>query len=74
MPAAQQVHYQRTREMTIDELLLENRIVFVITSRREGVAFNFSEDWRFMAAPLGEAVGRQSLATALMTRAGPNDF
>jgi predicted double-glycine peptidase len=56
------------------EAMWENRIVFVITSRREGVAFNFSEDWRFMAAPLGEAVGRQSLATALMTRAGPNDF
>lgn len=30
MPAAQQVHYQRTREMTIDELLLENRVVFLI--------------------------------------------
>ncbi|MBZ0172398.1 MAG: ATP-dependent Clp protease proteolytic subunit, partial [Phycisphaerales bacterium] len=29
MPAAQ-VNYQRTREMTIDELLLENRIVFLI--------------------------------------------
>jgi ATP-dependent Clp protease protease subunit len=29
MPAAQ-VTYQRTREMTIDELLLENRIVFMI--------------------------------------------
>ena len=29
MPAAG-VSYQRTREMTIDELLLENRIVFLI--------------------------------------------
>ncbi len=29
MPAAS-VNYQRTREMTIDELLLENRIVFLI--------------------------------------------
>lgn len=29
MPAAP-VHYQRTREMTIDELLLENRVVFLI--------------------------------------------
>ncbi|MFG0330662.1 MAG: ClpP family protease [Phycisphaerales bacterium] len=26
----QGVHYQRTREMTIDELLLENRVVFLI--------------------------------------------
>ncbi|NUQ69117.1 MAG: ATP-dependent Clp protease proteolytic subunit [Phycisphaerales bacterium] len=29
MPAAQ-ITYQRTREMTIDELLLENRVVFMI--------------------------------------------
>jgi ATP-dependent Clp protease protease subunit len=29
MPAAQHVQYQRTREMTIDELLLENRVVFL---------------------------------------------
>jgi ATP-dependent Clp protease protease subunit len=29
MPAAS-VSYQRTREMTIDELLLENRIVFLV--------------------------------------------
>ena len=30
MPSAASVTYQRTREMTIDELLLENRIVFLI--------------------------------------------
>ncbi|HED52666.1 MAG TPA: ATP-dependent Clp protease proteolytic subunit [Phycisphaerales bacterium] len=30
MPAASSVSYQRTREMTIDELLLENRIVFLV--------------------------------------------
>jgi predicted double-glycine peptidase len=56
------------------DAMWENRIVFVITSRREGVAFNFSEDWRFMAAPLGEAVSRESLGAMLLTRAGPNDF
>jgi predicted double-glycine peptidase len=56
------------------EAMWEKRIVFVITSRREGVAFNFSEDWRFMAAPLGDALGRDSLASALLVRAGPNDF
>ncbi|MEM1165066.1 MAG: ATP-dependent Clp protease proteolytic subunit [Planctomycetota bacterium] len=28
-PRMTQVHYQRTREMTIDELLLENRVVFL---------------------------------------------
>jgi predicted double-glycine peptidase len=56
------------------EAMWESRIVFVITSRRDGVAFNFSEDWRFMAAPLGDAVSRDSLASALLARPGPNDF
>lgn len=30
VPVVNQIHYQRTREMTIDELLLENRVVFLI--------------------------------------------
>ncbi len=37
MPAAN-VSYQRTREMTIDELLLENRIVFLIGDINQGSA------------------------------------
>jgi ATP-dependent Clp protease protease subunit len=37
MPAAN-VQYQRTREMTIDELLLENRIVFLIGEINQGSA------------------------------------
>jgi ATP-dependent Clp protease protease subunit len=37
MPAAN-VSYQRTREMTIDELLLENRIVFLIGEINQGTA------------------------------------
>jgi ATP-dependent Clp protease protease subunit len=37
MPAAN-VTYQRTREMTIDELLLENRIVFLIGEINQGSA------------------------------------
>lgn len=37
MPAAG-VSYQRTREMTIDELLLENRIVFLIGEINQGSA------------------------------------
>lgn len=41
MPAAS-VNYQRTREMTIDELLLENRIVFLIGE------INFSSASRVM--------------------------
>jgi uncharacterized protein len=56
------------------DAMWESRIVFVITSRRDGVAFNFSEDWRFMAAPLGQAVGRDALASMLLARPGPNDF
>ncbi len=56
------------------EEMWENKIVFVITSRRDGVAFNFSEDWRFMASPLGDAVSRESLGGMLLTRQGPNDF
>jgi predicted double-glycine peptidase len=56
------------------EQMWENKIVFVITSRRDGVAFNFSEDWRFMASPLGDALSRDSLGSLLMTRSGPTDF
>ncbi len=37
MPAAN-ISYQRTREMTIDELLLENRIVFLIGEINQGSA------------------------------------
>jgi predicted double-glycine peptidase len=56
------------------EKMWEKRIVFVITDRRDGVAFNSKDDWRYMAAPLGEAVGRESLAGILLSRPGPNDF
>ncbi len=56
------------------EAIWEKRIVFVITSRRDGVAFNATADWRYMAAPLGEAMSRDSLASMLLFRPGPNDF
>lgn len=56
------------------EAMWENRIVFVITNRREGVAFNAPADWRYMAAPLGDAVSRASLAGMLLFRPGVNDF
>lgn len=36
--AAAGINYQRTREMTIDELLLENRIVFMIGEINQGSA------------------------------------
>lgn len=38
MPSAASITYQRTREMTIDELLLENRIVFLIGEINQGSA------------------------------------
>jgi predicted double-glycine peptidase len=56
------------------EAMWESRILFVVTSRRDGVAFNHRDDWRFMAAPLGDAVSRDTLGALLLTRAGPNDF
>ncbi len=46
------VHYQRTREMTIDELLLENRVVFLVgeinhvTSARVMMQMLYLEDQR----------------------------
>jgi predicted double-glycine peptidase len=64
----------RVVSRTAFDAMWQSRIVFVITSRREGVAFNFSEDWRFMAAPLGEGVGRDALGSMLLARPGPNDF
>jgi predicted double-glycine peptidase len=56
------------------EAMWENRIVFVITNRRDGVSFNTPADWRYMAAPLGDSVSRASLAGMLLFRPGPNDF
>jgi predicted double-glycine peptidase len=64
----------RVVSRTAFDAMWQSRIVFVITSRRDGVAFNFSEDWRFMAAPLGEGVGRDALGSLLLARPGPNDF
>lgn len=56
------------------EAMWQPRIVFVITSRREGVAFNAARDWRYMAAPLGNAVDRASLGSTLLARPGAGDF
>ncbi len=56
------------------DAMWRSRIMFVVTSRREGVAFNGSQDWRYMAAPLGDAVSRDSLAGMLLARRPPSDF
>lgn len=54
--------------------LWRNRIVFVVTNKRDKASFNDAADWRYMAAPLGEAVSRESLGSMLLFRPGPNDF
>lgn len=56
------------------EHIWANRIVFVITNHRGAAKFNNVNDWRYMAAPLGETVSRGSLAGMLLFRPGPNDF
>ncbi len=56
------------------ESMWPNRIVFVIASQRDHAAFNSAADWRYMAAPLGTAVSRDSLASLLLFRPGRNDF
>lgn len=57
------------------ESMWSNRILFVIRSHRDKTAFNSSADWRGkVRAPLGEALGRDSLANITLLRFGPNDF
>ncbi|HET8713491.1 MAG TPA: C39 family peptidase [Gemmatimonadales bacterium] len=56
------------------DAMWRSRILFVITARHDGVAFNGSQDWRFMAAPLGDAVSRDSLAAMLLARPPRSDF
>lgn len=56
------------------ESLWRNRIVFVVTNRRDRASFNTPADWRFVAAPLGEGVNRGNLGSLLVFRPGPNDF
>lgn len=56
------------------EAMWSPQIVFAITNRRDGVAFNAVADWRYMAAPLGQAISRTGLASMLLVRPGLNDF
>lgn len=57
------------------ESMWTNRILFVIRSHRDHTSFNSSQDWRGkVKAPLGEALGRDSLANITLLRYGPNDF
>jgi predicted double-glycine peptidase len=55
--------------------MLENPIVFVITSNRQQAVFNGRADWATRPlAPLGVAARERSLANATVLRAGPSDF
>lgn len=56
------------------EGLWANRIVFVITNKRDVAAFNATDDWNAVKAPLGMEVVGQSLANTMLFMRGRNDF
>jgi hypothetical protein len=56
------------------EGLWANRIVFVITNKRDVAVFNATVDWNAGKAPLGMAVVRESLANTMLFMRGRNDF
>ena len=52
-----------------------NRILFVISNRRESARFNLAEDWRTAPiAALHDGVQRDGLANIVLPRLGPSDF
>jgi predicted double-glycine peptidase len=52
-----------------------NRILFVINGRKEQVAFNRDADWKIREkAPIGVALGTDSLASSIMLRRSPSDY
>lgn len=52
-----------------------NRILFVINGRKEHVAFNRAADWKIREkAPIGAALGTDSLASAILLRRSPSDY
>jgi len=65
-----------SRVLTISEFerVWANRIVFVITNKRDVAGFNATGDWNAGKAPLGMAVVRESLANTMLFRRGRNDF
>ena len=52
-----------------------NRILFVINGRKEQVAYNRAADWKIREkAPIGVALGTDSLASAIVLRRSPSDY
>jgi len=52
-----------------------NRILFVINGRKEQVAFNRDADWKIREkAPIGAALGTDSLASSILLRRTPSDY
>lgn len=57
------------------QALWVNPILFVITNRQNLASFNSPDDWRATpTAPIGGAVGRDSLAGIVIPKFGPGDF
>lgn len=52
-----------------------NRILFVINGRKEHVAFNRDADWKIREkAPIGIALGTDSLASSILLRRASSDY
>jgi predicted double-glycine peptidase len=65
----------RTMSRAEFEKIWVNRILFVVTNRREQAVFNSGTDWGVRGmAPLEVAVSRDNLAGVTLLRPGPNDF
>jgi uncharacterized protein len=57
------------------EKMLLNPILFVINGRKEQVAFNREADWKIREkAPIGAALGADSLASTILLRRSPGDY
>ena len=57
------------------ETVWSNRILFIITNRREAARFNLAADWRVApTASLQDGIQRDGLAGIVLPRRGPSDF
>jgi len=56
------------------ERLWTNKIVFVITSKRDLATFNANAEWSTGIAPLGTAISRDGLSSTMIFLRGVNEF
>jgi uncharacterized protein len=54
--------------------LWTNKIVFVITSKRDLATFNANAEWTTGIAPLGAAISRDALSSTMIFLRGVNEF